>query len=251
MRPLHLIPASDDLEWSRYIQIKNGLVTTANRSNFVMLPVEEVFGINVFTHEDEFYISKKEYKDLMSICGRETIFPGDLDFKVSRRNRSYLFSKVPSSEDLEFQLFTKETVKDFPDFKVKNLLFKRGEVLFETGLQREMLEAVAKILECEKLHFHRHTPDDAVPHLLRPVDAMKPGFAGVANLGEDGKPFVPTFIHTQAPQNTHHLSNNGKELSWSTDSQPVHEIMEVVQDLMLGMENHALLAKLKALRMLL
>lgn len=65
MKKLHLVTGTDALRPAMmYIQVKAGNVYATNGHMMVKFPIHEVFGENVFTDTDEYYIDSQQWKSL-------------------------------------------------------------------------------------------------------------------------------------------------------------------------------------------
>lgn len=64
MKKLHLATSNDSLRpVMQYIQVKNGFCYATDAHILVKVPINEVFGNNIFNNYDCVYISGKEWKD--------------------------------------------------------------------------------------------------------------------------------------------------------------------------------------------
>lgn len=65
MKKLHLVTSNDELRPAMtYIQVKGGNVYATNAHVMVKFPINEVFGVNVFSDTDEYYIDSQQWKTL-------------------------------------------------------------------------------------------------------------------------------------------------------------------------------------------
>lgn len=144
MRPVHLAASKDKLRpILNFIQIKDGFVNTTNGFILASIPAKDVFGVALFSKEEEFYINADDFARLKGYKA--------LGFS---RDGNHVFPQFKKESGFPIKLYTPEEVGQFPN--VQAVIPETPKELNLIGVDAELLQKAQKILqtECVKLEFY-------------------------------------------------------------------------------------------------
>lgn len=172
MRPLHLLHTKAGVyalrEFIKYIQIKSGRVNAVGYEGaaLVSLPVEDVFG-DIFTAEDEYYVSYELFKDAKAYNATWFHRNGDTITPYFSGDKAGFPIKLLKPEDLG---------GPYPD--INALLPSKYAPVDKAGLNATAIASIQKILKATYVKMIFHGPNNR--YTIKDIDYSNKGFGLVS-----------------------------------------------------------------------